>query len=135
MNVQDFIEQKPHDDDETMTCARVAGVVYKIRDSKGHLKVQRVTNVIGPQNIDYKHELDKLMDKSSMSPMKLKKEILFNESNKCGIDERMENVEDMLGLKPVSKSVYRRLKDIEDKLLYLESISPEYFSVKVNYCI
>lgn len=131
MNVQDFIGQKPPDDDETMTCARVASVVYKARDSKGHLKVQRVTNVIGPQNFDYKYELDKLMDKSVTSPMKVKKEIILNK-NKCGIDERMENVEDILGLKPVSKNVYLRLKIIEDKLLYLEGISPEYFNVKVN---
>lgn len=132
MNVQDFIEHQNVAEgyDDSMTCARVSSVVYKTRDSKGHLKVQRVKNVIGPQNIDYKHELDKLMDKSATSPIKLKKDLVCDEY-KSGIEERMENIEDVLSLKPVSKSIYRRLKDIEDKLLYLEGISPEYFTIKV----
>jgi len=28
--------------------------------------------------------------------------------------------------KPVPKDIYKRLKNIEDRILYLESISPEY---------
>jgi hypothetical protein len=32
------------------------------------------------------------------------------------------------GDKPIGKDVYARLKAVEDKILFLEGISPEYFS-------
>ncbi len=47
------------------------------------------------------------------------------------IQERLQNMENHLGLntkvQPVPMDVYGRLKVLEDKILYLESISPEYF--------
>lgn len=44
-----------------------------------------------------------------------------------GVEERLQNLEHQLSLhSPVPKTVYQRLKKIEDRFLYLESISPEY---------
>lgn len=43
------------------------------------------------------------------------------------IEERIQKLENGFGItKPVPKDVYARLKQIEDRLLQLESISPEY---------
>jgi len=44
-----------------------------------------------------------------------------------GVEERISNIENQLNIiKPISKDIYSRLKRIEDKLLEIESISPEY---------
>lgn len=43
-----------------------------------------------------------------------------------GVQERLENAEKFLGLTPVSKDVYERIQQIENRILYLETISPEY---------
>lgn len=43
------------------------------------------------------------------------------------LDDRISTVECIIGInKPVPKDIYERLKNIEDRILYLESISPEY---------
>lgn len=43
------------------------------------------------------------------------------------LDDRISTTEHMMGInKPVPKDIYERLKKIEDRILYLESISPEY---------
>lgn len=44
-----------------------------------------------------------------------------------GIEERLQGLETQLSLdKAVPKNVYQRLKHLEDRLILLESISPEY---------
>lgn len=44
-----------------------------------------------------------------------------------GVEERLQNLEVQLSLeKPIPRNVYKRLKLLEDRLLYLESVSPEY---------
>lgn len=55
---------------------------------------------------------------------------------KNGIEERLINLEVDLNLtidKPTPKNIYVRLKRLEDRLLYLESISPEYVCVLVRF--
>lgn len=43
------------------------------------------------------------------------------------LDDRISATERIIGInKPVPKDIYERLKNIEDRILYLESISPEY---------
>lgn len=50
-----------------------------------------------------------------------------------GIEERVRNLESQLSLStPVPRSVYERLKEIENRLLYLESVSPEYLQFWVS---
>ena len=56
--------------------------------------------------------------------------------NPAGIEERLQNMEQHLGLKnqqPVHADVYSRLKILEDRILHLESISPEYFDGDVQF--
>lgn len=52
---------------------------------------------------------------------------------KDGVDERVRNIESQLSMeKPLPKSIYERLKSLEDRLLFLESISPEYLHIWVG---
>lgn len=78
----------------------------------------------------YTDALDKLME--LRSPRKIKQEHQLNEQS-ASITERLENVESHLQLTTPSISVYERLKAIENKILYLETVSPEYnhFMVRV----
>lgn len=51
-----------------------------------------------------------------------------------GIDERLGNCEKFIGInKPVPRDIYKRLKNIEDQIFYLEGISPEYRSFLVIF--
>jgi len=58
-------------------------------------------------------------------------------TNPEGVEERVKNLEDHLAVvqapgapapvKPVPKGFYARLKDVEDRVMFLEGLSPEYF--------
>lgn len=138
-NVHDFITDSTDDD---MRCARVNSTVHRLNGSKGHLKVHRVKNEFGPQTTNYKTALDKLMDGNSTTttttvyikcdPDKPVKPL------SGGIQERLVNAEAHLNLNDSNKStksIFERLKAIEDRILYLETLSPEYshFLVSVYF--
>lgn len=62
-----------------------------------------------------------------------------NGANICndvtGVEERIANLEGHLKIvhgAPVPKDVYTRIKQLEDRVLYLEGLSPEYFTGKVS---
>jgi len=104
-NIKEFIRS---DRDLESSCARIDAIVAKRKDSKSHLQVEKVLNSY--QNRDQK------------SSDYLKKHIPKN-----GIVERLQILETQLSInKAVPLNVYQRLKQIEDRLLFLESTSPEY---------
>lgn len=104
-NVREFCSG---DRDLEFTCARTDAVLHKRKGSKTHLEVQRVFNAYNHRDQTTSDYMTKFIPKN-------------------GVEERLENVECQLSLKtPVPKNVYQRLKAIEDRLLHLESISPEY---------
>lgn len=141
-NVQDFIhaqalkENDGNDNDNGMTCARVNSTVYRTEGSKGHLKVHRVKNETGPQTTNYKNALDKLMQ--NMSPVEIKPDPDSTTTLPLNVQERLTNAESHLNIpttttdRPATKSIFERLKAIEDKILYLEALSPEYAHFLVN---
>lgn len=130
-NVQDFISNQTSKDmsaiENDMTCARVNSTLYRAKGSKSHLKVHRVKNEYGPQTTNYKGALDKLME--NVSPVKIKPDPDGPSVLPLSIQERIINAEAHLNL-PVerlkTKSIVDRIKAIEDKILYLETLSPEY---------
>jgi hypothetical protein len=113
-NLTDFIEEQGED-----LCARVSSNIYRIKDSKGHLKIRRIRNEIGPldDRSIAKHKVDENSEKIFSS-----------------IDERLKETENFLKLKSsaVPKDVYQRLKIIEDHISLLQSISPEYSQFLVH---
>ncbi|XP_055851357.1 molybdopterin synthase catalytic subunit [Episyrphus balteatus] len=145
-NIRDFTttntrvndEAIKEESEEVFSCARTNGIVIKQVDSKGHLRVRRVKNRIGPQiKPDYLQQLDKLMANESGKKMRIKEEIVEQEEEEeehtglnnmpLGLRERLQNVENHLNMGPINpKHVFERIKAIEDKILYLESLSPEY---------
>ncbi|XP_029165372.1 molybdopterin synthase catalytic subunit [Nylanderia fulva] len=116
VNVQEFCRHSERNDNEN-SCARVDAILIRRKDSKSHVKVHRVFNTWGPQTIDqsmlYKSVINNTSsDIANYSPV---------------LDDRICTTEHIIGInKPVPKDIYERLKNIEDRILYLESISPEY---------
>lgn len=104
-NVRDFIDSNIED-----SCARVNSCVYRIKDSKGHLRVRKVKNESGPA--------------VTASPAPATAQPASFDS----IDERLRGAESFLKLDSaaIPKDVYQRLKMIEDHIADLRAISPEY---------
>ncbi|KAG9268520.1 MAP3K12-binding inhibitory protein 1 isoform X1 [Astyanax mexicanus] len=101
------------------SCARTDAVFTPYPGFKSHVKVTRVVNTYGPQT------------RGGHSEQGEQQHGLFNRD--CGnpaIEERLHNIEAHLKLPaagPVPQSIYQRLKKLEDRILELEGLSPEYF--------
>lgn len=85
--------------------------------------VHRVFNIWGPQTVDQpilRKEIANNMNSNTANPFPV-------------LDDRISVVERILGInKPVPKDIYKRLKNVEDRILYLEGISPEYKELWVH---
>ncbi|GAB0087505.1 Molybdopterin synthase catalytic subunit [Sergentomyia squamirostris] len=122
-NIEDFIEQ-----DIEESCARVQSAVYRIKDSKGHLKVRHVKNEYGPQTLreNYTNVLNKLQEQSPEYSLNRKKVKFDHDFRNFGISERLKSMEGHLKIPSSSEDIFQRIKTLEDRILYLESVSPEY---------
>ncbi|KAL0819415.1 hypothetical protein ABMA28_007523 [Loxostege sticticalis] len=111
-NIRDFIPTKGESEtEETETCARVRTQFVRRSDSKGHLKIRKVHNEWGPQTVQRRDSAHDPPASSGLPP---------------SIAERVLAVEEYLNIKSVSRDVFKRLKEIEDKVAYLQTVSPEY---------
>ncbi|XP_031769261.1 molybdopterin synthase catalytic subunit isoform X1 [Galleria mellonella] len=111
-NIQDFIpSQGVNEPEDTETCARVRTQFVKRSDSKGHLKIRKVHNEWGPQTVQYTDTSQESKASSGLPP---------------SIAERVLAVEKYLNITPVSPDIFRRLKEMEDKIAHLQTVSPEY---------
>ncbi|XP_014896964.1 MAP3K12-binding inhibitory protein 1 [Poecilia latipinna] len=103
------------------SCARTDAVFTPYPGFKSHVKVTRVVNTYGPQTRSAGGQGD------AGEPQK------GPTTRDCGnaaIEERLQNIEAHLRLPPVGPvplNVYQRLKKMEDRILELEGLSPEYF--------
>ncbi|XP_024916674.1 MAP3K12-binding inhibitory protein 1 isoform X2 [Cynoglossus semilaevis] len=103
------------------SCARTDAVFTPYPGFKSHVKVTRVVNTYGPQT------------RSGGGLGDVGEQQRGPKTRHCGnsaIEERLHNIETHLKLTtagPVPLSVYQRLKKLEDRILELEGISPEYF--------
>ena len=125
-NVLEFCNRHISEDPE-FSCARVDSVLVGRRDGKSHFRQSQVVNHDGPQT------------KSKLTPPKRVKTELnssataTNDDNElpAGIRERLVDLEKKVPIiaakGPVPKDVYARIKALEDRVRYLEGVSPEYF--------
>ncbi|XP_069577207.1 MAP3K12-binding inhibitory protein 1 [Brachyistius frenatus] len=103
------------------SCARTDAVFTPYPGFKSHVKVTRVVNTYGPQT------------RSGGGPGEAGEQQRGSIVRDCGnaaIEERLHNIETHLKLPtvgPIPSSVYHRLKKLEDRILELEGLSPEYF--------
>lgn len=106
------------------SCARTDAVFTPYPGFKSHVKVSRVVNTYGPQT------RPEGIPGSGHKPISMLRD--------CGnqaVEERLQNIEAHLRLQtggPVPRDIYQRIKKLEDKILELEGISPEYFQ-SVNF--
>ncbi|XP_068731721.1 MAP3K12-binding inhibitory protein 1-like isoform X1 [Montipora capricornis] len=102
-------------------CARTDAVFVHRLGQKGHIKVTRVEDT---STTSEAHALRPEISNKYLSPT-------FLEGKSCpGVEERLRNLEEHLGYRPgrpVPRDVYTRLADLEERVLYLEGMSPEYF--------
>ncbi|KAH0620527.1 hypothetical protein JD844_021087 [Phrynosoma platyrhinos] len=100
------------------SCARTDAVFTPYPGFKSHVKVSRVVNTYGPQT------------RSESAYGSSHKNTLFRDCGNQAVEERLQNIETHLRLqtgRPVPKDIYQRIKKLEDKILELEGMSPEYF--------
>ncbi|KAJ0062889.1 hypothetical protein NL108_008236, partial [Boleophthalmus pectinirostris] len=103
------------------SCARTDAVFTPYPGFKSHVKVTRVVNSYGPQT---------LMGSSPTDLQQTQAPALPQDCGNAAIEERLQNIEEHLKLPsagPVPLSVYQRIKKLEDRILELEGLSPEYF--------
>ncbi|XP_037551156.1 MAP3K12-binding inhibitory protein 1 [Nematolebias whitei] len=103
------------------SCARTDAVFTPYPGFKSHVKVTRVVNTYGPQT------------RSGGCQGEAGEHQRGTTVKDCGnaaIEERLQNIETHLKLPsvgPVPLNIYQRLKKLEDRILELEGLSPEYF--------
>ncbi|XP_060117077.1 MAP3K12-binding inhibitory protein 1 [Heteronotia binoei] len=101
------------------SCARTDAVFTPYPGFKSHIKVSRVVNTYGPQTRN-----------EGTHGSSHKANTLLRDCGNQAIEERLQNIEAHLRLHtggPVPKDIYQRIKKLEDKILELEGMSPEYF--------
>lgn len=103
------------------SCARTDAVFTPYPGFKSHVKVTRVVNTYGPQTRGGGGQGEAGEQQRGLA---------VRDCGNSAIQERLHNIESHLKLPtagPVPLSVYQRLKKLEDRILELEGLSPEYF--------
>ncbi|XP_004465836.1 MAP3K12-binding inhibitory protein 1 isoform X1 [Dasypus novemcinctus] len=106
------------------SCARTDAIFTPYPGFKSHVKVSRVVNTYGPQTRP-----------EGIQGLGHKPNSMLRDCGNQAVEERLQNIEAHLRLQtggPVPRDIYQRIKKLEDKILELEGISPEYFQ-SVNF--
>nr|CAB3263666.1 MAP3K12-binding inhibitory protein 1-like [Phallusia mammillata] len=118
-NVREFSITKELTQDDCR-CARTHALYQPRPANRTHLEVKRIENTEGPQ-------MQVNSQGNWCAPVVRN---IPPASSYSGIQERLQNLENHVGLQTESipKNVYERIKILENRVLQLESISPEYFT-------
>nr|XP_045252226.1 MAP3K12-binding inhibitory protein 1 isoform X3 [Macaca fascicularis] len=109
------------------SCARTDAIFTPYPGFKSHVKVSRVVNTYGPQTRP-----------EGIPGSGHKPNSMLRDCGNQAVEERLQNIEAHLRLQtggPVPRDIYQRIKKLEDKILELEGISPEYFQSVQNYSL
>ncbi|XP_075386809.1 MAP3K12-binding inhibitory protein 1 isoform X2 [Tenrec ecaudatus] len=113
------------DSNQENSCARTDAVFTPYPGFKSHVKVSRVVNTYGPQT----------RPEGVQGSVHKPNNSMLRDCGNQAVEERLQNIEAHLRLQtggPVPRDIYQRIKKLEDKILELEGISPEYFQ-SVNF--
>ncbi|GBM80509.1 MAP3K12-binding inhibitory protein 1 [Araneus ventricosus] len=129
-NVQEFCS-RPYVEEENPlweqvdSCARVDAVFIPRFGSKSHVKVSKVENRWGPQTQVRNDPAKRIKVEPGVEAETETNDVTFET-----IQERLRIMEAHLKLKSDSSmrnSIFQRIKQLEDRILFLEGISPDYF--------
>lgn len=142
-NILDFTKAQSNEKENQNSCARVDAVFCKQPNGKSLLRSNYLSILSYIySNIVLVHRVknEPQTTPNGINPDPSMRTVIKEESTDLisvpfGARERLENSEKYLQIKPSSKSVYERLKIIEERISYLETVSPEYkcFLVKWIY--
>ena len=128
-NVLEFCNRHISEDPE-FSCARVDSVLVGRRDDgKSHFRQSQVVNHDGPQTRSRPTPPKRVKTEEGSSADAAKDD--DDSEIPVGIRERLVELEkkvpSIAPRGPVPKDVYARIKALEDRVMYLEGVSPEYF--------
>ncbi|CAL1270468.1 unnamed protein product [Larinioides sclopetarius] len=129
-NVQEFcsrpfVEEENPLWEQVDSCARVDAVFIPRFGSKSHVKVSKVENRWGPQTQIRNDPAKRIKTEPGLETETDTNDVTFE-----NIQERLKIMEAHLKLKSDSSmrnSIFQRIKQLEDRILFLEGISPDYF--------
>ncbi|NXL90996.1 MBIP1 protein, partial [Alectura lathami] len=111
------------------SCARTDAIFTPYPGFKSHIKVSRVVNTYGPQTRS-----------EGTHGANHKASVPVHDCGNQAVEERLQNIEAHLRAfpdfslfvlvylgGPVPRDIYQRIKKLEDRILELEGLSPEYF--------
>ena len=125
-NRREFCKARNDDD----SCARTDAVFVNRRSKKSLLRIERVYN-----DATSKEKAPLSMENNKSWPPTHPSNALPFSTAPRDIKERILNLQSVIGPnKPVSRfsEVYSVLRDLESKVMYLETLSPEYFRLDNN---
>ncbi|XP_050406760.1 MAP3K12-binding inhibitory protein 1 [Patella vulgata] len=103
---------------DNWSCARTDSVFIPRAGSRSHIKITKVVNSFGPQT----QLLSTNQDEICTEPSKKQGQDV------SGMEERLKNIETHSHVNNESKDLCARLKALENRILFLEGLSPEYFN-------
>ena len=134
-NVLEFCNRHISEEPE-FSCARVDSVIVGRKDGKSHFRQSQVVNPDGPQTKSRPTPPKRIKTESSELESPSRTAAADDSEIPVGIRERLVELEKKAPIitpgGPVPKEVYARIKALEDRVRYLEGVSPEYFNNSVK---
>lgn len=116
-------------------------LVHRVKNEYGPQTQQSCTDALdklmNPQNSDTskKRQVLPANDDTPNKFNNMSSNIKSNFGNNGALNERLGQLEQTINLTPVSSDVYKRIKDIESRIIYLETVSPEYNKFMVTFVL
>jgi len=117
----------PISDDED-SCARTGAVFIPRPGTKSHVPVSRVHNAHGPQTRPFTTGTGSPRKQHHAQTRHNRVGVEGTDAVSSAVDERLSNMETHLHINRKNRDVFRRIQHLEERLLYLEGLSPEYFN-------
>ncbi|XP_041354503.1 MAP3K12-binding inhibitory protein 1-like [Gigantopelta aegis] len=119
-NRREFCSWTQLDDKYNEGCARTEAIFVPRAGTKSHIKLTRVVNPYGPQT--------RQQDIGNSQSTSQAQQANAGTGLQC-MHERLKNIENHLDMTEESSKtdMFQRLKVLEERILYLEGLSPEYF--------
>ncbi|XP_013080742.2 MAP3K12-binding inhibitory protein 1-like [Biomphalaria glabrata] len=117
-NIREFISPVLAESDTS--CARTEAIYVHREGEKSHISLKKVDNSYGPQTTRPAEDED--YDHRSY------RHLPIDVQRADAVEERLRNMEIHLSLDSESTNIFSRIKALEQRISFLEGVSPEYFT-------